>query len=777
MSYTAKSVIIDCADNHSAATYMGMRAIEFYFEGSKLSILSADFTAFATSTYSGYSPSYAFDTSLSKTGTYSGKNWISNLQLTNQRLIIVFDTSQTFDAVIINNSHHNGGEAIVGMKTVKIHTSTDSITSTTYDESIANSTLIFDGEFDKHTDVNEENDRRIVLESDAVPGYIAKSLIIDAAQTWGGSTYVMGFRSLELSYDSSVLALTAADYTADATTDSGVFYAPEMSFDTSLDKDGAAGDNQWFSVGLTNTNQRILVVFNIPQFFDDVIINNSHDSGGETHYGIKNAKIHISTDAITSTVYDEAIDNAQLIFDGEFDQHAASDVADDQTLTLEEPPAPLSEFSAKSVILDIADCWGSPYFMAVRQVDFYFEDNLLALTDADYTTYATTTYSDRYSKYAFDTSLSRTGSDTAPSNCQWYSGYPGGHHVNQRLIVVFDTAQTFDSIRVSNAHDTGSDTDFGLKNTEIWISSTAITSTVYGEVIANSNLIFDDIITEHSAVSTQDPEDLTLIPLADLGETVVVPEMELNISLSLRVIGPGDVVLPEMELTISADAIVSINTVVVIPEFSLTTGIEVTISINTVVVMPEITLTTGMGAVSINIFSLKNSAQIYLFTLTGAKDSLSDLEMPIANFQTNMRSGKPTFLTVTVPTYDYASEIIARSNGTLKVEVAYNYKGEILQRNLLVAADFDTLTTYAGTSSKSVVLQGYKTTTYTQKSIILEGLQLRSMTNGKYRYRFSKANVYLNPGDEVTIGLDTFNANVISYYVSPLSQYMEVAEE
>ena len=39
MSYTAKSVILDCADNWGAPYYLGVRSIDFWFEGSKIANL------------------------------------------------------------------------------------------------------------------------------------------------------------------------------------------------------------------------------------------------------------------------------------------------------------------------------------------------------------------------------------------------------------------------------------------------------------------------------------------------------------------------------------------------------------------------------------------------------------------------------------------------------------------------------------------------------------------------------------------------------------------
>jgi len=52
----------------------------------------------------------------------------------------------------------------------------------------------------------------------------------------------------------------------------------------------------------------------------------------------------------------------------------------------------------------------------------------------------------------------------------------------------------------------------------------------------------------------------------------------------------------------------------------------------------------------------------------------------------------------------------------------------------------------------------------------------RNITGGKIRHRVAVPNIDLRPGDEVTIGTDTFIAGLITYFISVESQTMEVAE-
>lgn len=171
MSITAKSVIFDIADTYGAVSpsdYMGIRSIEFSIGGSVIS-LTTGFVAYATSTFSGYDPKWTFDTSKSKTGSWSGNEWVSAYSGNfNQRLIIVFDSPLTFDSLIVNNGHTLGGYTANGAKTVSIHSSSDTITNTTYAASITNSTELFTGDFNRHVSSDVEDPQTIAIGANAL---------------------------------------------------------------------------------------------------------------------------------------------------------------------------------------------------------------------------------------------------------------------------------------------------------------------------------------------------------------------------------------------------------------------------------------------------------------------------------------------------------------------------------------------------------------------------------------------------------------------------------
>jgi hypothetical protein len=152
MSTTAKSVILDIADNYGDSDFVGVRFIEFFLAGTLIGI-TTEFTAYATTNGgSGSLPAFAFNTSLSKTGSAGNTAWTSTVsQTTNQRLIIVFDTPTEFDDIVVSNYFSVDGFGVArGIKNVVITSSTDAITDTTYNATVANSTILFNGVVDIH---------------------------------------------------------------------------------------------------------------------------------------------------------------------------------------------------------------------------------------------------------------------------------------------------------------------------------------------------------------------------------------------------------------------------------------------------------------------------------------------------------------------------------------------------------------------------------------------------------------------------------------------------
>jgi len=171
----------------------------------------------------------------------------------------------------------------------------------------------------------------------------------------------------------------------------------------------------------------------------------------------------------------------------------------------------------------------------------------------------------------------------------------------------------------------------------------------------------------------------------------------------------------------------------------------------------------------------ERSTKVYYLTVTGAEDGTTDIEIPMESFQARKRSGDPTYLSAVVP-FSYASQISARSNGQIVVDMAYKIGAEISLREEIVRADIDDIRIDEGSRKGSISLFGYRTDSYvSQSSEVLDPIY-RNVTDGKLRYRFAVPDPYLNPGDVCTVGGDQFTVGSISYVVSARQQSMEVAE-
>ena len=492
-------------------------------------------------------------------------------------------------------------------------------------------------------------------------------------------------------------------------------------------------------------------------------------------------------------------------------------------------------YTAKSVIFDIANGYGGQpnNVLALRSVEFFFNDVLVEVLSSNAVAYATTQFSISYQYiFPFDTSLSKLGSYVGT---EWLSA--AASLTNQRLICVFGTEIEFDEIRVNNAHYFATQTTQGIKDTKIYISSDAITSTVYAEAIANSNLIFDGTIDEHTAVDEIDDQVLTLIvpwdgtidtpemitttssdsdiqigismpeavvtTIADsslfVGLPIVTPEiivttggesdLQLNIDSAESVVTTGadsDIQLqldsPEALVTTSVLSGIFTGVLIITPEMLVTTSAEsdlqlqldspeamVTTSgesdIQLQLDSPEIIVTTGASSL-INFFETGDAKVRFFLNITGSADGLDDVEIPISSFQARKRSDANTYLSAVIPNIDYIDTLTDRSNGTMQIKQGYEKNGVILQKDIIIEAEMETPAYDQGGTNQSITVSGYKDQTFTAKAVLLTNATYKSLRNGKLRFRFAEPNIYLNPGDTVTVGLDTLIVDTMSYAIS-----------
>lgn len=158
---------------------------------------------------------------------------------------------------------------------------------------------------------------------------------------------------------------------------------------------------------------------------------------------------------------------------------------------------------------------------------------------------------------------------------------------------------------------------------------------------------------------------------------------------------------------------------------------------------------------------------------------LSELTIPMSSFQGRFKSGDPSFLSVVTPGFSQSSDITNRIGENdppeLAVYMVKTYKDGNQIAELIMAVDLEDVRIDQGAVNQSITLEGHRTNTYTAKSVTLTGASYKNLEDGSLRYRCSP-DLYLRPGDTVTVNGETFTANNITIAMSVDSQTMEVSE-
>lgn len=174
--------------------------------------------------------------------------------------------------------------------------------------------------------------------------------------------------------------------------------------------------------------------------------------------------------------------------------------------------------------------------------------------------------------------------------------------------------------------------------------------------------------------------------------------------------------------------------------------------------------------------NLGRAKKTFELKLTGANDATTDVTLPMASFQARKRSGSPTYLSTVIRDYSFSSAIAARQNGELVIEVVYRTEGVESLREEIIRVTLDDITFDIGPKSRAITLSGYKTTTFASKSITLSNSVYSRVSSGLVQHRFADVDIFANPGDELTVGTDTFTIGNISYFITPGRQQMDVFE-
>ncbi len=409
-------------------------------------------------------------------------------------------------------------------------------------------------------------------------------------------------------------------------------------------------------------------------------------------------------------------------------------------------------FTMRSFIIDIASNHGSTDIVGIRSIEFFDEFGTLltfSRLTPDFTAFAGNNIS--YAKFAFDTSLSKTGTAT---NVSWYTT-SGGASVGQRVSCVFTGNVTFSSIKINNYHTSGASTNRGAKDVKIYITERAILSierTIYNYNTGLSDLIYDGVLAQHIASNIADDELLILqggYPPAPVSILLGAPVFESPLAY-IQPFFP-------VESFITGE-----------PVAGIPSGYLIASPVGFITGEPAFESPVGEYLFVIT----DNSKLVYIFTLTGNPD----IEIPITSFQGRLRSGKETYLSVVISTIEYATEISNRSSGKMVIEAFYMVDG-IRRKGVEIArVNISAVRIDEGSSGKSITLTGYKQETYTQKTVALTEPVYKLVNDGKITYRFAKPDMTLKPGDSVNIGYDSFTADVISYFVGSSICQMEVSE-
>lgn len=162
-------------------------------------------------------------------------------------------------------------------------------------------------------------------------GYRAKSVVFDINSRYGGTNY--GIRTIGFYNKENQIELVD-NYTAyQSSTFNSSSYLASFVFNSNSTKIGQAYNNGWASVQTTNP-QRLIVVFDDIITFNKMIVNNYHHIGSLSEIGLKNVKITITTDTITSTTPNTSVQNGIVIFDDIFEKHTGINEVQDWEVPL-----------------------------------------------------------------------------------------------------------------------------------------------------------------------------------------------------------------------------------------------------------------------------------------------------------------------------------------------------------------------------------------------------------------------------------------------------------
>ena len=155
---------------------------------------------------------------------------------------------------------------------------------------------------------------------------------------------------------------------------------------------------------------------------------------------------------------------------------------------------------------------------------------------------------------------------------------------------------------------------------------------------------------------------------------------------------------------------------------------------------------------------------------------LPPIELPISSFQGRRRINESTYLGVIVSDVGYYQQIVDRSGGTISIYMGYELFGEVYLKQMILQAKLENIYYHEGATNQSIQLVGHKTYKFSPKTVKIENVNYKRISNGLITIRCPVPDLFLNPGDIVQAVDEIFECGFITYAVSDEIQWMEVTE-
>ncbi len=310
----AKSVRFNCASTFGSSDAVGIRSIEFYYQG-VLVPYNISWVFDATSEETSYIARYAFDTALPKIGSGFSNSWLSaSGSPTNQVLTVTFLTQETFDEIVINNYHSTGADTDRGVDGLTIDIHSLSSFTTVWGDTLAGSQRVFDSNLTEHPATNTEDAQSPDIDTLT---RLAKSVRFNFANVWYDDQY-MGINNISFYKDGVKIPWDEA-WVADATTNLSTAFLPRFAFDNTP-AFGLLNIN-WISTSGNHTNQVLTITFPTALEFDEIFYHNYQGNGDGFDRGVRDATIDVHPTSSFTTVWGATLTGSQRIYDGTFTQH------------------------------------------------------------------------------------------------------------------------------------------------------------------------------------------------------------------------------------------------------------------------------------------------------------------------------------------------------------------------------------------------------------------------------------------------------------------------